>query len=48
MYSVKLDAHSGPGFALGGAAGLSYFVTDHIGLTGEAGYLHRSFRAAST
>jgi hypothetical protein len=46
--NIGFDAKGGPGFAVGGALGASYFVTEHFGLTGEAGYLQRYFSGSFT
>jgi hypothetical protein len=43
---LKIEVTGGPGFAVGASAGATYFVTEHFGLTAEAGYLYRKFNAA--
>jgi hypothetical protein len=42
-YDLDFDAHGGPGFAVGGAAGMSFFASEHVGFTTEVGYLRRYF-----
>jgi opacity protein-like surface antigen len=44
----KYEVDGGVGFAVGVSAGVTYFVTEHIGLTGEAGYLYRKFGTKET
>lgn len=38
------DLEGGPGFAIGGAAGATLFLLDHLGVTAEVGYLFRRYR----
>jgi hypothetical protein len=40
---VTGELEGGPGFAIGGSAGATLFLLDHLGLTAEVGYLFRRY-----